>query len=66
MRRPRSATLARLAALSRSDARSPHDAHLLKAVTDALDQKVRFYLAEPRLVEAALQKIYPETKETNA
>ena len=45
---------------------SPHDAHLLKAVTDALDGKVRFYLTEPRLVEAALQKIYPETKEKNA
>ena len=45
---------------------SPHDAHLRKAVSDALDGKVQFYLAEPRLVEAALQKIYPETKEKNA
>ena len=45
---------------------SPHDAHLKKAVSDALDGKVRFYLAEPRLVEAALQKIYPETTEKHA
>ena len=57
---------ARLGDLSLVVTLSPHDAHLLKAVTDALDKKVRFYLAEPRLVEAALQKIYPETKETNA
>jgi len=45
---------------------SPHDTKLKKAVSDALAAKTDFYLAEPRLVEAALQKIYPETKEKNA
>jgi len=45
---------------------SPHDGALKKTVSDALGCKVGFYLAEPRLVEAALQKIYPETKEKNA
>ena len=45
---------------------SPHDAALKKAVADALGQKVQFFLAEPRLVEAALRKIHPERDEKNA
>ena len=45
---------------------SPHDAVLKRAVRDALGERTNFFLAEPRLVEAALQKIHPETKEKNA
>ena len=45
---------------------SPHDAALKKDIADALGMKTNFFLAEPRLVEAVLQKIYPETKEKNA
>ena len=45
---------------------SPQDAVLKKAVRSALGERTNFFLAEPRLVEAALQKIHPETKEKNA
>ena len=45
---------------------SPHDVTLKKSVADALDMKVQFFLAEPRFVEQALQKIHPETKDKNA
>jgi len=44
---------------------SPHDEKLKKTVVAALG-RTNFFLAEPRLVEAALQKIYPETKEKDA
>jgi len=44
---------------------SPQDAALKRKVTEALGGSVRFYLAEPRLVEAALVKLYPETEEKN-
>ena len=45
---------------------SPQDTVLKKAVRSALGERTNFFLAEPRLVEAALQKIHPETKEKNA
>ena len=57
---------ARLGDLALVATLSPHDAELKKTVVDALGGKVNFFLAEPRLVEAALQKIHPETKEKNA
>ena len=45
---------------------SPYDSALKKTVVDALGQKVNFFLAEPNLVEQAIQKIHPELKEKNA
>ena len=57
---------ARLGDLALVATLSPHDAALKKTVVDALGTKVNFFLAEPRLVEQALQKIHPETKEKNA
>ena len=57
---------ARLGDLALVATLSPHDAALKKSVVDALGQKANFFLAEPRLVEQALQKIHPETKEKNA
>lgn len=44
---------------------SPHDAQLKKVVAEALGTKVRFYLAEPRLVLAQIAKLYPEGEEKN-
>ena len=44
---------------------SPHDRELKSAIAAALGQETRFYLAEPRLVEAALAKIFPP-EEPNA
>ena len=57
---------ARLGDLALVATLSPHDAALKKDVADALGMKTNFFLAEPRLVEATLQKIHPETKEKNA
>ena len=57
---------ARLGDLALVATLSPHDVELKKSVVDALGMKVNFFLAEPRLVEQALQKIHPETKEKNA
>ena len=57
---------ARLGDLALVATLSPHDAALKKSVADALGVGVNFFLAEPRLVEQALQKIHPETKEKNA
>ena len=57
---------ARLGDLALVATLSPHDAALKKDVAAALGMKTNFFLAEPRLVEAALQKIHPETKEKNA
>lgn len=39
---------------------SPQDAALKRRVAAALGGSVRFYLAEPRLVEAAIKKLFPE------
>ncbi|MCR5751362.1 MAG: hypothetical protein K6G91_05320 [Kiritimatiellae bacterium] len=44
---------------------SPHDTVLKETIAEALGCPVRFYLAEPRLVEAALLKLYPEEGEKN-
>ena len=57
---------ARLGDLALVATLSPHDAVLKKAVRDALGERTVFFLAEPRLVEQALQKIHPETKDKNA
>ena len=57
---------ARLGDLALVATLSPQDKELKKTVVDALGAKVNFFLAEPRLVEQALQKIHPETKEKNA
>lgn len=43
---------------------SPQDAELKRTVSEALETKVRWYLAEPRLVEAALAKAFPEESES--
>lgn len=45
---------------------SPHDAELRRAVTDALEAPVRFYLAEPAAVRAAIKKVYPEEEKKDA
>ena len=39
---------------------SPHDSALKREVMGCLGGKVRFYLAEPRLVEAAIAKLFGE------
>ena len=39
---------------------SPHDADLRRRVGEALGMKVRFYLAEPSAVEAAVERLRPE------
>ncbi len=39
---------------------SPHDAELRRAVSDAIGAPVRFYLAEPAAVRAAIKKVYPD------
>lgn len=57
---------ARLGDLALVATLSPHDAALKKTVVDALELKTNFFLAEPRLVEQAILKIHPETKEKNA
>ena len=44
---------------------SPHDTVLKETIREALGCPVRFYLAEPRLVEAALLKLYPEEGQKN-
>lgn len=44
---------------------SPHDEHLKQTVTAALGGNVRFYLAEPRLVESALTKLFPDGQPKN-
>lgn len=45
---------------------SPQDLALKRTIAEALGLTVKYFLAEPRLVEAALLKIHPETKERNA
>ena len=42
---------------------NPGDEELRRAVTDALGEKVRFYLADPQHVEAAVAKLWPEEVE---
>jgi len=44
---------------------APQDAALKRLVDAALECPVRYFLAEPRLVEAALEKLFPENKEKN-
>jgi len=44
---------------------SPHDAKLKRQVEDILGCKCRFYLTEPRMVEAALLKVFPATEQKN-
>ncbi len=39
---------------------SPNDADLRRRVGEALGMKVRFYLAEPGSVEAALERLFPQ------
>lgn len=41
---------------------SPHDENLRNLISRVLSDKVRFYLAEPRLVEAALAKLFGDQK----
>ena len=38
---------------------SPHDAELRRRTAGAFDGRIRFYLAEPRHVEAAIAKLWP-------
>ena len=38
---------------------SPHDADLRRRVGEALGMKVRFYLADPSAVEAAVERLHP-------
>ena len=38
---------------------SPHDADLRRRVGEALGMKVRFYLADPSAVEAAVESLHP-------
>lgn len=44
---------------------APQDAALRQKVTALLGCPTRFFLAEPRLVESALEKLFPESKEKN-
>ena len=44
---------------------SPHDADLKRRVTDVLGMKCRFYLTDPRMVERALLKVFPEDTQKN-
>ena len=54
---------ARLAGTSLVAVLNPGDEELRRAVTDALGEKVRFYLADPQHVEAAVAKLWPEEVE---
>ena len=38
---------------------SPHDADLRRRVGEALGMKVRFYLADPSAIEAAVERLHP-------
>ena len=38
---------------------SPHDADLRRRVGEALGMEVRFYLADPSAVEAAVERLHP-------
>ena len=42
---------------------NPGDEELRRAVADALGENVRFYLADPQHVEAAVAKLWPEEVE---
>jgi len=60
MRRRGVVPFARLGELALVVTLSPQDAELKRAVSEALETKVRWFLAEPRHVEAALEKLFPE------
>jgi len=44
---------------------SPHDAVLRREICDIFGKSTRFYLTEPRHVEAALAKLFPEEEPKN-